>query len=351
MVTARPVFALNASEKAALARVLAHAARRGDALPGVLRLAAAADLQSGTWRRHCELVADALDAGEPLSAALGRLPRSFTRDDVALVAAGEAAGSPAEALEGWEALAGRRARLARAFRSSLAWPLSIVLVACWVIGIYVSEVAPTFVAISAPQGIALPAAHSVIVVVARFQARAWPIEMIAAIALVLAWRRAEHAGATWPGRVTLALPLAASVSRSHARSVTLGIIAAFVRAGRGLPEALHHAAAAQRNGVLARELEQAAQRAEAGEPIDSVFESVSALDRATVHSLRAALASRDPAAAVDALAQREQMSFDRRCRRIDALLPSVAVLVAGVFVGLILGAIYPMLLGSCRLVP
>ena len=107
-----PVFALRHAEKTLLADHLARLVARGVPLGVGMRLLAESGLGTQLLRRHAEVLSAHLDAGLSLSDAMSTMPRSFSDEDVAPIAAGEQAGLLPEVLT-------NRTR-ASAFRRSVA---------------------------------------------------------------------------------------------------------------------------------------------------------------------------------------------------------------------------------------
>lgn len=334
-----------------MAHHLAHAVRSGQAIHVAAGNLSGDGLMSGTTRRHCSILAEGLAAGVPLSAILAGIPRSFTRSEVALVAAGEATGNVADGLEAWERWARDRWRLRRLAFTTLAYPVLVLFAGSLAaMAIIASHVLPTFAEMYARVGRSLDTPARIMVSLGALDGRSLLAGAAILIALGIASRLAHGSSLPpWLHRALLAVPVAGPLRRRQARCMTLAVVASFVRVGRGLPEALRHAAAAQSNAWFTKSLAELAARLDAGEALGTTL--TAPFDRATTLTLRAALSSADPASATAALAERETLTFERRCRRLAAILPSLAVMAISTLVGFIVIATYETLFGMAGHIP
>lgn len=191
-------------------------------------------------------VVDALEAGEPIDAALGELAPVLPSDHLAQWRAGAAAGRLGEVLKRLAAVADREQQGLRRLRQALAYPV-IVLVAALATGFHAAGqqapvVAGMFTALGAePPGAtrALLAAHAL--------AKAHPVLLLAAVGLLgwlvaqvpAAWRRGGAAA-----RMVDGLPALRRVLFRLALARSLRPLALLLRAGVPVPEALAHAGGA-----------------------------------------------------------------------------------------------------------
>jgi type II secretory pathway component PulF len=165
-----------------LDRALAFAAQ--DA--GHPAVAAAAD-------RAARAVAD----GAPLSAALRAEPAVFAPLDAALVAAGEAAGALAPALDRVARRREEAEALTAELRGALVYPTALAVATGVGVTVLLAVVVPRFAAMLAGLGGTLPWSTRALLAVSAVVTRGWPVLAAVAIGAVLIWRavRADPAGA------------------------------------------------------------------------------------------------------------------------------------------------------------
>jgi general secretion pathway protein F len=100
---------------------------------------------------------DGVRDGSPLSVALARYPRGFTRLHVALVRAGEASGKLVPTLERLADLLERQRALASSITSAMIYPGLLLVAAVGSIALLLTQVLPQFVPMFEQSGAKLPA--------------------------------------------------------------------------------------------------------------------------------------------------------------------------------------------------
>jgi general secretion pathway protein F len=334
MIPRIPRWPLAAGERALLARHLAALART-DLSPGSVRLIARTGLGSAGLRMHAELLAHRLEAGVPLSRAIGSLDASFGAEDEAIIAAGERSGDVARALEAWGDLRAGRVESERALRHSL------VLVACLfgVILVSASAIAglfmPTLSVLFLEQGASLPAPSRLALATAHVLPGLIATTLAFGILLLITWLWRD---AMDPrvlrvrDRLALGIPGLGQIEVRAARWLLLETMAAAAHAGQPPHEAMDRAAAMQRNAVLSEELARAAGSLRAGE---SLSPGGRVLDAVATDAIARVLSLPDPAAGLDRLALREKLAMRRASRRFDALARPVLTIATAM-----IGAIF-----------
>jgi general secretion pathway protein F len=99
---------------------------------------------------------DAVRDGSPLSVAMARDPRSFTRMQVGLVRAGESGGKLASTLERMADLLDRQRSLAATVTSALIYPALLLVAAIGSVTLLLTQVLPQFVPMFEQSGAKLP---------------------------------------------------------------------------------------------------------------------------------------------------------------------------------------------------
>ena len=128
---------------------------------------------NGRVRRVMEQLRDAVRDGAPLSAALGRHPRSFPRLYIGLVRAGEAGGQLASTLHHLADLLENERSLATTVTSALIYPALLIVAAIGSIALLLTQVLPQFVPLFQQNGAALPASTRFLIDAGRVRQRRW----------------------------------------------------------------------------------------------------------------------------------------------------------------------------------
>jgi general secretion pathway protein F len=154
-------------------------------------------------------VRDKVRSGSSLADAVGAHPNSFSRLYVGLVRAGEAGGTLPATLDRLADMLERERRLSASIRSSLVYPVILVIAAIGSIVLLLDYVLPQFAPIFEQAGAKLPVSAQILLALGDVVGAGAPWVIIGAAALALAIRRAL----TYPAvrlkidRVLLRLPI------------------------------------------------------------------------------------------------------------------------------------------------
>jgi len=292
--------------------------------------------------RALERLADQLDAGTSLSAALESQGRRFPRHVRGLILAGIETGRLPEALEEFVAVEGARIELRRQVWLALAYPCVLLLALAALFILAFTFLVPQFGKVFMEFGAELPFATKVLL----WQAGPgfWVVigvPVLAAAALVcLALSR----GAVWLRRMFYAVPLVGPVWRWAGLFNLSRLMALLLGQQVPLPSALRLTATGLREADLAAACREAAEEVEAGRSLSECLAEFWQFPP----SLRPLVAwgeqASDPAAAFRAAAE----MFDGRVRvgvtMLHAVLPPIVfvLIIAGVF-SLIGGLFMPLI--------
>jgi general secretion pathway protein F len=154
-------------------------------------------------------VRDRVRSGSSLADALGAYPNSFSGLYVGLVRAGEAGGTLPATLERLADLLERERRLSASIRSSLVYPVILVIAAVGSIALLLDYVLPQFAPIFEQAGASLPVSAQILLALGAAVGVGAPWACLVAAALALAVRRAlvYPAVRLWVDRLLLRLPI------------------------------------------------------------------------------------------------------------------------------------------------
>ncbi len=214
-------------------------------------------LESGGGAALIGRVLARVEGGSGFAAALAAEPESFDSAYVALVRAGEASGALPQVLARLADALDRARKLREEVRSSLVYPMVLVVGAVASILVLLTVVVPSFAPLFADAGRSLPPATRAVMAAADAVELGGPALLVAALAAALGYRRLPAGSPVrlalhrWRLRVPILGPLTVKAELGrHAR--TLAILL-----GNGVPlvAALELALATVRNQALAAALQ------------------------------------------------------------------------------------------------
>jgi general secretion pathway protein F len=145
---------------------------------------------NGRARTILAEVRDKVRSGSSLADAVGAYPTSFSRLYVGLVRAGEAGGTLPATLERLADMLERERKLSASIRSSLVYPIILVIAAIGSIVLLLDYVLPQFAPIFEQAGAKLPVSAQILLALGDAVGAGAPWAILVAAALALAIRRA-----------------------------------------------------------------------------------------------------------------------------------------------------------------
>ncbi len=224
---------------------------------------------SGLFRRTLAVVAQDLQAGEPLSAALARHPRVFPPVYVDLVVAAEATGELDVILEQLARYIERGEATARKVRQAMLYPLLVLGLACVVIFILSTFVLPNFVALFEDFHAELPLPTQVLLAVGAFGGR-FGVLLGAGLlfgGILLYLGRNSGPLRRLRDRLLLRLPLLGGLARLGIQARFARTFAILLRAGVPIVQAFDIVVTGTNNSVYRQRLAPARERLIAGDGI------------------------------------------------------------------------------------
>lgn len=258
---------LSTRERILFTRQLAALLSAGVALDRALGLVAS-DRRNARRARVAQGLLAAVRRGDSLSRALGE-DRSFAPAYTMIVAAGEARGDLAAALERNAAVLERNRAIAQSFANALIYPASVLVVAGLSISFLLAFVVPRFAVLLETFRHAPPFAMRLLLLASSlFQTMAVPMLLLAALLaayVVLRWR--DRAFRARLARAAAALPAVGSLIVKLEAERLGFLLGTMIEAGIGLPAALAAAERGTANEAMRLGLVEAARSIERGERI------------------------------------------------------------------------------------
>lgn len=222
-----------------------------------------------TLQAAIEAVRDDVESGESLSGAFARHPDVFGPIVVALVRAGESAGALDTVLEQAAENLERQEALRRRVRSTLAYPVSVLVLVTLVLIAMSIFVVPVFRGVYADLGQDLPFATRIVLGITGFIGSNALLLALGGVASVFALRkyRATDDGRQRVDRLLLGIPAMGELLRQAALARTARSLSVLVGAGVPLVEAVDITSTTVGNEVLAAVIRETATSIQSGRPL------------------------------------------------------------------------------------
>lgn len=280
---------LPTSDVAAGLRMLSALFEAG--LPMSRALDAFEGIAPATWRGAIEPVRDRIRGGEMLASALAhelRLPAVL----VGIIAAGEAAGALAQAVERAAALAEDDAELRSSIRGALVYPAILLVAGAASVGLLVTVVLPRFATILGDLGQRPPAMTRFVLSATGALHASWAgllLSGILTVILVHLLVRTEKGGRMVSG-IMLRFPGIGPIRHASATSRACLSLSALLDSGVPIAHALTHAADAAGDAAVAARMRAARQAVIEGSRLGA---SLLATDALTVPALQMVMAGEE----------------------------------------------------------
>jgi general secretion pathway protein F len=291
-------------------------------------------------------VAERTAAGAALSAALGAEPRLFDEPSVALVAAGEASGELAQALQ----TLAEMTELSLATRSemlrSLTYPAALIAASLLAVALMVFHVLPSFERLFEGAGAAMPPSAQFVFDAGRL-ARELALPLAAALmagAAAAGFARSTDWGRQAIDRAVLRLPVVGRLLCALDLGRALLVAGRLAAAGATADRAFELAGGTCSNAVLRHELRAAGERIREGASVAAALAPARFMSRRAVRMVAIGEAS---GALPRMLGEVSRMQLDAARAGIKALLgalpPCLTVLIGALVAGLIYSVLTALL--------
>jgi type IV pilus assembly protein PilC len=308
-----------------------------------LRLVAAQ--QRGKRERAAALSLEAaLREGRPLSAALAGAEAFYGSAAVAAARAGESSGTLGEALGRYVEHLRRQAELRRKLSSAVAYPITVLLVACAAMGLMLGLVVPRLSSLLDALGGAAqsPLPTRALMALSGFvrgPALFWGAGLSVLAALILFWPR-RSAGSLF-SRALRHAPGLGAVVQQGALARACATLSALLKAGVPLPEALQLCGPASGNIRLAALLHEVSAEVSRGLPMSFVMRRQRWLGLPLVAEA-AALGEETGALSeqMDWVARELESRSNARSATLLALLEPALIVMMALIVGLVAASLF-----------
>lgn len=289
---------------------------------------------------------DAVRDGSPLSVAMSRDPRSFTRMHVGLVRAGEAGGNLAPTLARVADLLDRQRSLAATVTSALIYPALLLVVAIGSVTLLLTEVLPQFVPMFEQAGAHLPASTQFLIDAGQFVSDDGLFVLLGLLVAILAGRAALRG----PGprlvadRLLLRLPVIGGLLREVLAARFTRVLGTLLVNGVALITALGVVRDSLGNAAVVAAVDRATTSARGGNGLAQPLANARIFPPRTIHLIRLG----EENAQLGAMAIRAAEIHEERTRlamqRVVALLVPAITILMGIAVGGIVASLMSAML-------
>lgn len=293
--------------------------------------------------------------GASLSDALDRLPgNAVPKLYVNMIRAGEVSGTLPEILKRLSAHYAQSREIREQVQAALIYPAILILVGLTAIVFFMTYMVPKFEKLFASMGQKMPLPTRVLIAISELIGTWWWLGLILIVigAVVYARYRATEEGKLKTDEWKLRLPIVGQILRHSAFAQFARTLAALLRNGVPVLEALRIVADIVQNKVIAREILQARERVTDGTTISSPLASGKIFPPLLIDMLAVGEESGDMINALEQIAETYESDLKRSIKLLLSVLePAIIVVMAltvGVLVLSILSAVFRMASGFGR---
>lgn len=221
-------------------------------------------------------VRNEVKGGASLSEAFEQYPKVFPYLYVASIRAGERTGDLVTTIRRYIAYLKRAEGLKKKILSAMFYPSILVLMAFFVISVLLAYVIPTLSQVYADSGSQLPLPTQLLIAVALFLKKYFPLLIVLLIGAVVVFRRwsATETGRFCVDGMKLRIPFLGKMIREYAVTSLTRTFATVLGSGVPIIESLKMSVGTLDNRVLERKLLEAVTRVEEGTRLSVALESV-----------------------------------------------------------------------------
>jgi general secretion pathway protein F len=322
----------------------------GERLDGALALIAE-ELDDARLARALRELRERIRAGRSFADALAATPELADRELIAMVAVGEASGRLAEVLADLARVRSRREEFARRWRGALIYPLVLSVASLFAVLFVLIGVVPRFASLVAGREETLPGFARFVFTLSQLLREAGDLLALGLLLLLLAGLAVVRIGALRrrSDALLLSLPLLSRPVRERVAAEFTRALAVLGKGGVDLPRAVTLAAGAVSNLAAREALMAAASRLREGRTLAATLAAAALLPRTALRLLRAGEESGRLSDIAAFLAGHYESRLEQRATQLVRIIEPVLIVLLGVVVAGIVGAVMSALLTLQRL--
>lgn len=231
-----------------------------------------------------------IEDGHPFSEAITAYPDVFDDLYVNMIRAGEMTGQLPETAMRIAEFLEKNAKIKRKVRSSMAYPLAIVMIALAITSLMITFIVPVFSEMFEGFGAKLPGPTQFLVNVSRGFRRWVPYAAVFVVAVVFAFKKWQRtrSGAYMIDRMMLSCPIAGTLIQKLALGRFARLFAQLTNSGVHILSSLEILAGATGNAVIGRAIRNAAGPVQGGAKLSECLRSCAYISPLMIHMMSAA---------------------------------------------------------------
>ncbi len=231
----------------------------------------AGNQENATFQKTLTAVRTTVEGGATLSNAMRQHPKIFDDLTVNMIEAGEAGGILDTILQRLATYVEKAVKLKAAVKSALIYPVSVISIACIIVGVLLKFVVPIFANMFASMQVALPLPTRIVVGLGNFLGQWWAVPGFIVLAILL-WvfirlMKKDPKGRVLFDRFLLGLPVLGQVLRKIAVARFTRTLGTLITSGVPILEGLSITARTSGNAVLEEALMKVRKAVEEGRTI------------------------------------------------------------------------------------
>lgn len=212
----------------------------------------ATNQESVSFQKSLTAVRTTVEGGATLSNSMRQHPKIFDDLTTNMIEAGEAGGILDTILQRLATYVEKAVKLKSAVRSALIYPVSVITIACVIVGALLKFVVPVFATMFTSMQVDLPLPTKMVIGLSNFIGRFWWVFLLAVIALVVGikYMRSTQRGRFLFDQMLLKLPVLGPVLRKIAVARFTRTLGTLITSGVPILEGLAITARTSGNAVL-----------------------------------------------------------------------------------------------------
>jgi len=287
-------------------------------------------------------VRTSVEGGSNLSNAMRQYPKIFDDLTTNMIEAGEAGGILDTILQRLATYVEKNVKLKAAVKSALIYPISVISIACLVIGALLKFVVPIFANMFNSMGVDLPLATAIVIRVSNFVGRWWWLVLTFFVLVIVAIRqvRKDPRGRYALDKFLLNLPVLGEVLRKIAVARFTRTLGTLITSGVPILEGLAITARTSGNAVLEDALMKVRKAVEEGRTIVDPLKECGVFPNMVTQMIGVGEATGAMDAMLQKIADFYEDEVDAATKDLLTLLEPILIGFLGLTVGAIVISLY-----------
>jgi len=302
----------------------------------------AANQENQVFQKCLTGVRTTVEGGSTLSNAMRGYPKIFDDLTTNMIEAGEAGGILDTILQRLAAYVEKNVKLKSAVKSALIYPVSVISIACLVVGLLLKFVVPIFANMFGSMGVELPLPTRMVIGLSRFVGNFWWVMLISLVAVFVIIRqiRKDPRGRYMLDKFMLNWPVIGPVLRKIAVARFTRTLGTLITSGVPILEGLAITARTSGNAVLEDALMKVRKSVEEGRTIVDPLRESGVFPNMVVQMIGVGEATGAMDAMLQKIADFYEDEVDAATKNMLTLLEPLMIGFLGVVVGGIVISLY-----------